>query len=615
MPRSTNDPIRLPGGSFIHPDLEARVAAANALPAAQRDAAMSNAIAAAKAYAVGAPIPTPTPTPAPTPTPTPAPTPTPTPAPTPTPTPTPSGPFRVAAEGDSITAAPDSYANVWAGNNPSLPFQNTAIGGSVFRTGSTPVVDRISSVLGFGANLVTLLIGANDFNTYASAQAYADDVFTYTDQIKASGAKIVLGTILPRTGRAGWNTARAAFNTIVRNAVGSRIDGILDFDTTPLGVDGAENDTELFGDGLHPTSAGQATLATVYNATVNSFRGITNEPIGMSFADKTNAAASTAQTSDAYTVRGFYLNETRPYSVPSGSFVSKNGGTFTNGGTGTVKNGDTLAVRRTSSATAAGKVSVTLTVGTTTATFSITTAGAGSRDWTPADLGSKLLMWLKPETLTGANDENIDAWPDSSGKNVAVAGYGGGGSARPKLRTAALNSFPVAYLTGGGYFRPDPAILAGRTSSTTIFVASIDNPTKYGSPVGGWGQGDDFYPYDFPNVFSSYGNAVRRDNMASPDALDAWHIGGFTSAPSDWRFEVNGKLVKNFDANTVAMGTLPEIGRSAGSTGNLKIAEFVDCTGLTASERNYVQGYLAWKYGMVALLPSDHPWKGQKPTV
>lgn len=526
------------------------------------------------------------------------------------------GAYRVAAEGDSITAAPESYANQWSGNNSAIPFQNTAIGGSVLRTGSTPVVDRIQSVLNFSPDLVTLLIGANDANTYASAQAYADDVFSYTDQIRASGAKIAVGTILPRTGRSGWNTMRAAFNTIIRNAVTSgRIDGLMDFDTTDLGVDGAENDTAKYPDGLHPSSAGQGTLATVYQATINSFRGIANEPLGMVFADQTNATASTAYTSAAYTVRGLYRSETRPYSVPSGVLVSKNGGTFTSGGNGTVKNGDTLALRATSSATAAGKVSVTLTVGSSTATYSITTAGAGSRDWTPADLGTKLKLWMKPESLTGANDDDINSWPDSSPANTAVQGYGGGGSARPKVRTSSINGFRSAYIINGGTFLPAPALIAGRASSTTIFVANVDNPSKYGSPVGGWGTGDDFYPYGFPNVFSSYGNATRRDNLASPDPLDQWHIGSFTSAPNDWRYEVNGKLVGNFTSNTVVMGTEPHIGKSAGSAGALKIAEFVDCTGLTASERNYVEGYLAWKFGMVALLPSGHPWKSQKPTV
>jgi len=66
MPRNTNDPVNLPAAAFIHPDLDTRLKTANALSADQRDAAVSNAIKAAKDYAAGA-DPTPTPTPTPTP--------------------------------------------------------------------------------------------------------------------------------------------------------------------------------------------------------------------------------------------------------------------------------------------------------------------------------------------------------------------------------------------------------------------------------------------------------------------------------------------------------------------------------------------------------------------
>jgi hypothetical protein len=48
--------------------------------------------------------------------------------------------------------------------------------------------------------------------------------------------------------------------------------------------------------------------------------------------------------------------------------------------------------------------------------------------------------------------------------------------------------------------------------------------------------------------------------------------------------------------------------------GYLKLSEFVGYNrSLTSNERQQVEGYLAWKWGLVESLPSNHPYKTIKP--
>jgi hypothetical protein len=103
-------------------------------------------------------------------------------------------------------------------------------------------------------------------------------------------------------------------------------------------------------------------------------QSMTAMPSAFSFTDVTNATTSTLYTSNAITVAGLYDKVEVPASVAGGE-MSINGGAWRTT-PALVKNGDTISVRRTSSAADATAVTVVLTVGNTTDTYSITTATA-----------------------------------------------------------------------------------------------------------------------------------------------------------------------------------------------------------------------------------------------
>ncbi|WP_288938029.1 SGNH/GDSL hydrolase family protein [uncultured Sphingomonas sp.] len=237
---------------------------------------------------VPTPTPTPTPTPVPTPTPTPAPTPTPTPAPTPTPTASPPSSL-VLSEGDSISVFwGGSHTGLYAASHPNVSFAGKAVGGTRISdvAGGNGLVQRLTADLALRPGYVTILIGANDLgdSSYASTDQWLAALWSYVATVRATGAKVAVGTILPICAPqsaayvTNHNTRRAIVNPAIRQAVGTRIDAVIDFAADPdIGPDAAACDTQWYKDGLHPTdgtgapnySGGQGRMARIYGQAVD----------------------------------------------------------------------------------------------------------------------------------------------------------------------------------------------------------------------------------------------------------------------------------------------------------------------------------------------------------
>lgn len=232
---------------------------------------------------------TPTPTPAPSPTPTPTPTPTPVPTPTPTPTASPVGGVLsgVLDEGDSISVFwGGNHTGIYAALRPNVPFYGRAVGGS----GLASMAARFDADVVFKPKVVTILIGANDVSSigavgspYQTGQQYLDGLFSYAAKWRASGAKVLFGTVLgqcqsgnPNGVNDRQNTNRIPVNAGIRAAVGTKIDAVIDYAADPvMGTDAAACDKTLFQDGVHPTDGaglgigGQGKLAAIYAPVVD----------------------------------------------------------------------------------------------------------------------------------------------------------------------------------------------------------------------------------------------------------------------------------------------------------------------------------------------------------
>lgn len=541
------------------------------------------------------------------------------------PAPEPSDPTLL-AEGDSITAFtdPPSYSRLYAAEHSIIGYTNTAYGGSglgapgdVLPTNSL-YARQAGDLAGGPYTVVAVGIGSNSLGTGVNATTYATSLYDWLSPFKDDGAKTVICTVLPRA--AVDETVRAAFNNKLRADVGTEFDELVDFDTTPMGATGAYSDTTYYSDGIHPNATGHAMLLREYRPVLNHLFSIANEPLDFEFAPITDADPDTSYSpGDPYVVKGFYPGETRPLLAPDGVMLNGSGPVTS----GVVENGDEVLPLNQSSADEATSTEADVTIGTTTATFTVTTSG-GSVLWTPAALGSKLAGWWSPEGLTGADEDPITSWPEQRGSGDDLIGTGAS-AGMPLVATSAVNGLPAALFDASAqnawFTMPSgyKTAVAARTATATFYLAKKVNDPDYSyycGPVGGYGSTDEeFYPFGNGLLYSSYGRASRINAYGSGHpALNAWHFGSFQSSASLWRHFINGLQQHEDTSNSVSMGSNPRIGFSNGAAFNGHVAEIVDLNALpTTTERQQIEGYLAWKYGLEINLPSGHPYKDGPP--
>ena len=240
---------------------------------------------------VANPGPTVTPTPTPTLTPTPAAAPTPAAIPTPAPiaTPTASSLNGILDEGDSISVFwGGNHTGIFAAAHPSIKYYGRASGGSWLRgtRDGNDLTARFGADAALKPKIVTLLVGGADlgsvgpYGSYKSAQEFVDTLWVYIASWKATGAKVYVGTILPRCQDGNpngvnetVNTNRALVNNAIRAGAGAKADGVIDYAADPvIGPDRAACDRSLYSDGIHPTDGaangvgGQGKMALIYAA-------------------------------------------------------------------------------------------------------------------------------------------------------------------------------------------------------------------------------------------------------------------------------------------------------------------------------------------------------------
>jgi len=178
-------------------------------------------------------------------------------------------------------------------------------------------------------------------------------------------------------------------------------------------------------------------------------------PDAFAFTSQSDVQPSTEITSNSVTIAG--LVGPAPVSVSGGASYSINGGAFT-AAAGSVSNGETLRVRMTSSATLGGSVTGSVTVGTVTETFGLTTT---SQDTTPdafAFSTSENRTSAQPNTLVTFNPVTVSGL--SASVPVTVSGTGS-----PAIR---ING--GSWVTSGTVSNGDT--VAVRLTSSSLFSGS-----------------------------------------------------------------------------------------------------------------------------------------------
>lgn len=300
------------------------------------------------------------------------------PTPTPTPTPTPGFPAftGLAEDGDSISVA---GFDTWFANIPANKRNTKAVGGSSIANCKA----RVATVMANNFSDVMLACGANDLMSYASAQAFCDDVYAYFDLCRAINPQVVrwamgIGpideTAPANPGKTGFNARRLQVNAILRAEVGGRVDVYVPAFDQPALNNAAGSDVAKYADGLHPTASTHALIANVTSVVASARMADISKlaPDQYVFTATNNAALNTRYNMYAL-ITGIKLGASAAGSVTGTGDFARGYGVF---GTTPISfiTGDYVGAGMTSAASNSSARSTTTTIGGVSATYTVTTA-------------------------------------------------------------------------------------------------------------------------------------------------------------------------------------------------------------------------------------------------
>ena len=251
----------------------------------------------------------------------------------------------------------------------------------------------------------------------------------------------------------------------------------------------------------------------------------------------------------------------------------------------------------------------------------------GPKLWRPDELGASLALWLDAEdtsTIT-LNGSTVSQWNDKSGngRNATQATAVN----QPTYSASGINGKPMVQGDNSNDILIGSFVVPRTSDFTTVLVGS------------GLGSGDclfDFYNAadstvsritNLNAVFARFNGAanttlnVTAQSRSVPVIAAATH----TNSAASLRFDqyIDGVQSVDFPADVTSAafpsGNFDSYAILDDNTGGNAwgggIGEYVVATGITTADRQKLEGYLAWKWGLEANLPAGHPYKSTPPTV
>jgi Ca2+-binding RTX toxin-like protein len=252
--------------------------------------------------------------------------------------------------------------------------------------------------------------------------------------------------------------------------------------------------------------------------------------------------------------------------------------------------------------------------------------------WTPDQLGAgRLAVWLDGADADGdgvregmaeggLNGNRLSLWVDKSGNGRNGEVYGE--LQAPTLVQNAINGLPVVRFDGG-----DDYIVVNGVPSSSSQIQSlfwVQNTTDTGYLMGSNQGGSTGYMLAAQNgstqtdvngggygAFSTFWKDGVATTWATRGAVySALHNITTTVAAVNQPLTLGGGLQFGFASNNVSA----LLGTANGSSYGGSIPEIILVSGtMGTTERQFVEGYLAWKWGHQALLPADHPYRNAAP--
>ena len=264
--------------------------------------------------------------------------------------------------------------------------------------------------------------------------------------------------------------------------------------------------------------------------------------------------------------------------------------------------------------------------------------------WTPAELGSSLALWLDADdanTIT-LNGSTVSQWDDKSGNANHVSNATA--STQPDYLATGWNGQPTVSFTKSGLeflFKQNVANFSAAGDFTLASAFEFLGTTNNWDMIAGWrsaanssggAAGSPILQGMSQSQEIGYHNTDQVDTRIKVDVTTRLgkklatisRSGGINGNNGAATVTSTGYSQATYDTNATQSfhsqaATGFQIGgrqQSATDYGDKYISEVVGCnTKLSTEDRQKLEGYLAWKWGLEADLPADHPYKSAPPTV
>ena len=241
--------------------------------------------------------------------------------------------------------------------------------------------------------------------------------------------------------------------------------------------------------------------------------------------------------------------------------------------------------------------------------------------WTPSKIDTAL--WLDAadaDTIT-LNSGNVSQWDDKSGN---ARHYTQGTSAQqPAYLTAEVNGLNVLDFNGSSHNLERITTDKGLPVSTEMTVFEVFRRASVGilsNLLGGANASGTPYSLQWWTDNVRY-SGLRNLNAGfgthgTADTATGHFISSLKRDATNVTLWSNGTQVGTPQAaqSASASPNLLYVGRRATNYHNGQILEIIAvASALSDADRQKIEGYLAWKWGLEANLPADHPYKAAAP--
>ena len=247
--------------------------------------------------------------------------------------------------------------------------------------------------------------------------------------------------------------------------------------------------------------------------------------------------------------------------------------------------------------------------------------------WTPAQIATSLWLDANDASTLGLNGTNVSQWNDKSG-NLRHATQTTAAN-QPGYNSTTLNNKPGVTFDGTLKFLSTVAIsniiITNSYSAFTVgrATSASSNSNNGFENSGFWGDNGGYISNYFrgtSNLIGAYNWDGNNDVATQSYTFGTNVISGVELSGGNIRLRQNGGTeASTASGNTQATTGVLRIGKvfvDAQPNFAGVISEVIFCRGhLSTTNRQLVEGYLAWKWELAAFLPNDHPYKNAAPTL